>query len=55
MLYGIRAPAQRELAAAGYSVRIYVPFGTGWYPYLVRRLGERPANLFFFLRALLRR
>jgi proline dehydrogenase len=55
MLYGIRGPAQRELAAAGYSVRIYVPYGSGWYPYLVRRLGERPANLFFFLRALFRR
>lgn len=51
MLYGIRPQAQRELATAGYPVRIYVPYGSRWYPYLVRRLAERPANLAFFLRA----
>jgi proline dehydrogenase len=51
MLYGIRPQAQKELAAAGYPVRIYVPYGSRWYPYLVRRLAERPANLVFFLRA----
>ncbi len=52
MLYGVRPSAQRELARAGYPVRVYVPYGSRWYPYLVRRLGERPANLGFFLRAL---
>lgn len=53
MLYGVRAGAQKDLARAGYPVRIFVPYGSRWYPYLVRRLGERPANLGFFLRALL--
>jgi proline dehydrogenase len=51
MLYGVREPLQRELVAAGEALRIYVPFGAEWYPYLVRRLAERPANLAFFLRA----
>jgi proline dehydrogenase len=55
MLYGIRDPEQRSLAAAGGAVRVYVPFGTQWYGYLVRRLAERPANLAFFLRALVGR
>jgi proline dehydrogenase len=55
MLYGIRDPEQRRLAAAGDAVRVYVPFGTQWYGYLVRRLAERPANLTFFLRALVAR
>jgi len=55
MLYGIRDPEQRRLAAAGDTVRVYVPFGTQWYGYLVRRLAERPANLTFFLRALVGR
>jgi proline dehydrogenase len=55
MLYGIRDPEQRRLAAAGDAVRVYVPFGTQWYGYLVRRLAERPANLAFFLRALVGR
>jgi proline dehydrogenase len=54
MLYGVRTKAQRELAAV-YPIRIYVPYGSHWYPYLVRRLGERPANLAFFLRALVNR
>jgi proline dehydrogenase len=52
MLYGIRADEQLRLAAAGNHVRVYVPFGTQWYGYFVRRLAERPANLTFFLRAL---
>ncbi|MDR3659532.1 MAG: proline dehydrogenase family protein [Mycobacterium sp.] len=52
MLYGIRDPEQRRLALAGNHVRVYVPFGSQWYGYFVRRLAERPANLTFFLRAL---
>ncbi|MFP5309191.1 MAG: proline dehydrogenase family protein [Actinomycetes bacterium] len=52
MLHGVREPLQRELTEAGLGVRVYVPFGTEWYPYFVRRLAERPANLLFFLRAL---
>jgi proline dehydrogenase len=52
MLFGIRDAEQRRLADAGHHVRVYVPFGTHWYGYLVRRLAERPANLTFFLRAL---
>lgn len=50
MLYGIRNARQDELARAGYPVRVYVPFGEAWYPYFMRRLAERPANLGFFLR-----
>jgi proline dehydrogenase len=53
MLYGVRPDEQRRLAAAGHSVRVYVPYGTDWYAYLTRRLAERPANLGFFLRSLL--
>ena len=52
MLYGIRTDAQRDLARAGERVRVYVPFGTDWYGYFMRRLAERPANVVFFLRAL---
>ncbi len=52
MLYGIRDDEQRRLAGAGNQVRVYVPFGTQWYGYFMRRLAERPANLTFFLRAL---
>lgn len=55
MLYGIRDAEQRRLADAGNHVRVYVPFGTEWYGYFVRRLAERPANLTFFLRALAER
>jgi len=55
MLYGIRPDEQRRLAAAGHTVRIYVPFGTDWYGYFTRRLAERPANLLFFLRSLISR
>ncbi|HTZ93849.1 MAG TPA: proline dehydrogenase family protein [Streptosporangiaceae bacterium] len=52
MLYGIRPAEQARLAAAGAQVRVYLPYGSDWYGYLVRRLAERPANLMFFLRAL---
>ena len=52
MLYGIRRDLQRSLVARGYTVRIYVPFGAEWYPYFMRRLAERPANVGFMLRAL---
>jgi proline dehydrogenase len=52
MLYGIRSDEQRRLAAAGAKVRVYVPFGTDWWGYFIRRLAERPANLVFFARAL---
>lgn len=49
MLYGIRRELQDSLVADGYPVRVYVPFGTQWYPYFMRRLAERPANLWFFV------
>lgn len=49
MLYGIRRELQLALAKQGYPVRIYVPFGTHWYPYFMRRLAERPANVWFFI------
>jgi len=49
MLYGIRRDLQDELAKEGYAVRVYVPFGTHWYPYFMRRLAERPANAWFFI------
>jgi proline dehydrogenase len=55
MLYGIRDGEQRRLVESGNQVRIYVPFGTQWYGYFMRRLAERPANLTFFLRALAER
>jgi proline dehydrogenase len=55
MLYGIRDAEQRRLAGEGNHVRVYVPFGTQWYGYFVRRLAERPGNLTFFLRALAER
>jgi proline dehydrogenase len=49
MLYGIRRDLQEQTVQEGYPVRIYVPYGTEWYPYFVRRLAERPANLWFFI------
>jgi proline dehydrogenase len=52
MLYGVRPAEQRRLAEAGAQVRVYLPYGSDWYGYLVRRMAERPANLAFFLRAL---
>jgi proline dehydrogenase len=54
MLYGIRRDLQERLLRDGYRVRIYVPYGTEWYPYLMRRLAERPANLLFIVRSLIR-
>ena len=53
MLYGIRRDLQASLVAAGYRVRVYVPFGREWFPYFMRRLGERPANVGFVLKSLL--
>ncbi len=49
MLYGIRRDLQEQSAAEGYPVRVYIPYGTEWYPYYIRRLAERPANLWFFI------
>ena len=54
MLYGVRRDLQDQLRRAGYGVRVYVPFGTEWYPYFMRRLAERPANVAFVLRSVLR-
>jgi proline dehydrogenase len=54
MLHGIRRDLQESLAEEGYPVRVYVPYGTEWYPYFTRRLAERPANLWFFLSNLIR-
>jgi proline dehydrogenase len=51
MLYGVRPEEQRRLSAEGYAMRVYIPYGTQWYGYLMRRLAERPANLAFFARA----
>ncbi|TYP77700.1 proline dehydrogenase family protein [Paenibacillus methanolicus] len=55
MLYGIRTPLQESLAREGYTVRSYVPFGRSWYPYFVRRLAERPANVTFIVKSLFTR
>ena len=54
MLYGVRRDLQARFAGQAYPVRVYVPYGTEWYPYLTRRLAERPANVWFFLSNLLR-
>ena len=54
MLYGIRRDLQRKLVSEGYNVRVYVPFGRAWYPYFMRRLAERPANVLFLAKNLLR-
>ncbi len=54
MLYGIRRDLQQRLVADGYRLRLYVPYGVAWYPYFMRRLAERPANLIFLLRNLFR-
>ena len=53
MLYGVRRDLQHQLRRGGYRMRVYVPFGEAWYPYLMRRLAERPANLFFMVKAVL--
>lgn len=55
MLYGVRRDLQRQLVRDGYNVRVYVPFGREWYPYFMRRLAERPANVFFLAKNLLRK
>lgn len=52
MLYGVRPKLERELVQQGYRVRVYLPYGEQWYPYLTRRMAERPANLLLFLRSL---
>lgn len=54
MLYGVRRDLQRELVRDGYGMRVYVPFGREWYPYFMRRLAERPANVFFLAKNMLR-
>jgi proline dehydrogenase len=54
MLYGVRRTLQKRLVSQGYRLRVYVPYGTAWYPYFMRRLAERPANLMFLLRSLIR-
>jgi proline dehydrogenase len=55
MLYGVRPQLQRELAGRGLSVLVATPYGPDWYPYLMRRLAERPANVLFLMRNLLAR
>ena len=55
MLYGVRRDLQEQIVAEGYRLRVYVPYGTQWYPYFMRRLAERPANLYFFLSNLAKR
>jgi proline dehydrogenase len=55
MLYGIRRDLQQSLVRDGWRMRVYIPFGTEWYPYFMRRLGERPANVFFIARNMLRK
>jgi proline dehydrogenase len=55
MLYGVRSQIQRDLTAEGFNMRVYVPYGEQWYPYFMRRLAERPANLIFIVSNLLRK
>jgi proline dehydrogenase len=55
MLHGIRRDLQQSLVKEGWKVRVYIPFGTEWYPYFMRRLAERPANVFFIAKNLLRK
>jgi len=50
MLYGVRVDLQRRLVRDGYRVRVYIPYGNDWFPYFMRRLAERPANVGFFIR-----
>jgi proline dehydrogenase len=54
MLYGIRRDLQRKLTQGGFKLRSYVPYGDAWYPYFMRRLAERPANLLFVAKNVLR-
>jgi proline dehydrogenase len=53
MLYGVRRDLQHALVRDGYGVRVYIPFGRQWFPYFMRRLGERPANVGFVLKSLI--
>jgi proline dehydrogenase len=53
MLFGIRRDLQQSLTDEGYRVRVYIPFGREWFPYFMRRLGERPANIAFVIRGVL--
>ena len=55
MLYGVRTDLQRRLVKDGYRVRIYIPYGRDWFPYFMRRLAERPANVAFLARNFLRK
>jgi len=55
MLYGVRTALQRELVEEGFALRVYLPFGSQWYPYLTRRLAERPSNAWFFVRSMIGR
>ncbi len=55
MLYGVRRDLQEQLVREGYGLRVYIPFGTEWYPYFMRRLAERPANVLFIAKNMLRR
>jgi proline dehydrogenase len=54
MLYGIRRDLQERIVREGWRMRVYIPFGSEWYPYLMRRLAERPANVFFIARNIFR-
>ena len=54
LLYGIRRDLQNRLVADGYRVRVYIPYGKAWYPYFMRRFAERPANVLFLIRNLMR-
>jgi proline dehydrogenase len=54
MLYGIRRDLQEKLTREGYNVRVYVPYGKHWYPYFMRRLAERPANIWFVMKNLIK-
>jgi proline dehydrogenase len=53
MLLGVRSALQLDLARRGFAVRVYIPYGDSWYPYLMRRIGERPANGLFLLRQII--
>ena len=55
MLFGVRRDLQRSLVTEGYNVRVYIPFGREWYPYFMRRLAERPANVLFIAKNMLRK
>jgi proline dehydrogenase len=54
MLYGIRTDLQKNLVKRGYNLRVYIPYGKDWFPYFMRRLAERPANMMFFVKNLFR-